>query len=116
MVTTVAGAAWAAAGKADTKPAARITDAATRCQRPAIPFSLVIESLLHRRVSQWWRWRAIRLALGQPPRLCCARTAMAGAALASRLPGLRSCPAPLGVYLAHTGPPAPRPPQTPLHL
>src|SRR6266851_5091339 len=67
MVTTVAGAAWAAAGKADTKPAARITDAATRCQRPPIPFSLVIEPLLHRRVPQWWPVAAHQIGPGAAP-------------------------------------------------
>src|SRR5260221_5099656 len=67
MVTTVAGAAWAAAGKADTKPAARITDAATRCQRPPIPFSLVIEPLLHRRVPQWRPVAAHQIGPGAAP-------------------------------------------------
>src|SRR5229473_1604016 len=67
MVTTVAGAAWAAAGKADTKPAARITDAATRCQRPPIPFSLVIEPLLHRRVPQWWPAAGHQIGPGAAP-------------------------------------------------
>src|SRR5216683_2652345 len=67
MVTTVAGAAWAAAGNADTNPAARITDAATRCQRPAIPFSLVIEPLLHRRVPQWWPVAGHQIGPGAAP-------------------------------------------------